>query len=84
MSIAYVWINGAVLEMQGQVIQEDAKHYGIQECFILDSHFDAHEDRYGMFKSTERFDKQVYIWTHIPITDFPKEFRAHLLLLNIQ
>jgi hypothetical protein len=83
MSSAYVWKDGAVLEVQGHVIQEEATICGIQNCFILDTYFDARRDRYGMFKKAESFGKQVHIWTHIPIADFPKEFRTHLLLLGV-
>ena len=71
--LLYYWIDGQV------VIKSWGKSGSvIREAYCVDDDdFDA-TNRYGMFNGPK-----VGGWKHIPIEEFPKEFRVHLLLLGV-
>lgn len=69
----YLWKDDAVVVIPRN--QEFIGEYYSHVC--VDTGYDNPEMRYGTF--TNRDDG----WVHVPIEDFPKTFRAHLLLLGI-
>lgn len=84
MSNAYVWKDEAVLVIGHEIWTDDASNYGILSCPMVDTNCKGIYERYGHF--TEGFDDTASFdvaWRHIPLEKFPKEFRMHLLLLNI-
>ena len=46
-----------------------------KECFCVDTYYKDGGFRYGMYIDNT--------WKSVPIEEFPKEFRMHLLLMGI-
>ena len=82
MSNAYVWKDGAVLVLPQQLWIENAVKNGIVNYPLVDTYHDRATERYGRFIECD-LNLDHYQWEHIPLEKFPKEFRMHLLLLNI-
>lgn len=69
------WRDGEVI-ISERVWVEEAREGGLTDLLCVD---EAHTDprtRYGMFHSSMD-------WVPVPLSDFPKEFRLHLLLLGV-
>ena len=75
MSRCIFWKDGGVFIFE-RVWVEEARREGLTDLLCVDEvHIDP-KDRYGLFHST-------WGWGHIPLEDFPKEFRLHLLLMGV-
>lgn len=78
----YFWDGKQVLEKEDQFTIDDVD--GLLDMFCVDMYSEHAEARYGAFcldtENTEDRGHSVK-WYHIPYTMFPKEFKAHLLLL---
>lgn len=78
MNGCYFWDGNQVIQVDYQVAETGAKPY--LAMFCVDMRQDTDYSRYGKFLKGMpgmRLDK----WKHVPYAEFPKEFKAHLLLL---
>ena len=71
----YFWKNEQLHPYQGDSDTGSIKDTQFMECYAVDSSRAYPSTRYGKYK----WDG----WRHVPLKDFPKEFRTHLLLLGI-
>lgn len=67
------WKNGSVVETDWDDSFIVAGDY--VDCFCIDGRCLDTRSRYGMFSDNR--------WKHIPLDQFPPEFRTHLLLLGV-
>lgn len=74
-STIYFWKGGTVHKYIGHCNLDTVCEAGFTRCFAVDTDCTL-EMRYGKY-----FKKAG--WKHIPIEQFPKKFRIHLLLLGI-
>ena len=74
-STIYFWKNEQLHTYQGASDTGSIKDAQFMECYAVDSATAFTETRYG--KYTRRG------WKHIPLDEFPKQFRTTLLLLGI-
>ena len=74
-SIIYFWKNEQLHTYQGDSDTDSIKDTQFMECYGVDSSNAATSMRYGKYTKNG--------WKHIPLDEFPKEFRANLLLLGI-
>lgn len=83
MSATYFWYQDKLVILHRQLFAEDFQQSSMLKflyCPCVDTFVDPPTERYGIFASTERFEK---MWNHRPLDSFPAEFRAHLLLLGV-
>ena len=71
----YFWKGGQVCKYHGHTDAESIEDTEFTACFAVDTACIG-EMRYGIY--TRRSG-----WYHIPLEQFPKEFRTHLLLLGV-
>ena len=74
-SIIYFWKNKQLHIYQGDSDTDSIKDTQFMECYAVDSSKAAANMRYGNYT----WDG----WRPIPLEEFPKAFRTHLLLLGI-
>jgi hypothetical protein len=79
----YVWKDGAVTIIEQRIHFEEAGPLEVMEYFLVDTSYLNPAQRYGKFIRNNDVSEGIE-WKDIPIQNFPKEFKAHLLLLNIQ
>lgn len=77
MNNCYFWKDGNVLVTE-QVLAEEAIRYNYTDLLCVDACRTDPESRYGVFKNAPQRG-----WKHVPLENFPKEFRMHLLLLGV-
>ncbi len=77
MSKFLLWTGKEVLHMEGYELfsLRNQLAYGDFLPICVDLNFSEPEDRYGRITNDS--------WLHVPLEDFPKEFRVHLLLLGV-
>ena len=74
--VFYFWKDKQVVIVTDAELDENfASNQGL---ICVDTQREEPEWRYGWF-SPEDFSR----WSYIPLDDFPKEFRVHLLLLGV-
>lgn len=74
MRYAHFWKDGQVVS-----VERDGGEFTGRAIFdapCVDERYDRHEIRYGLYEDR-------HTWKHIPLKDFPKEFRATLLLMGV-
>lgn len=76
----YLWDNGEVQEAPCSS-WEDIKIIGCLDLYCVDTAASAPAMRYGIYASGAK--DHAYGWHHVPLVDFPKEFRLQLLLLGV-
>lgn len=76
MSATYFWDGKKVRSFGEQFFMATAEKHHQLGRFCVDGFRTDPEMRYGKFG-------QNTSWEHVPIEQFPKEFRAHLLLLGV-
>lgn len=79
--LVYVWRNNQV-----EVIP--VKHdmlYMVKDCLLVDERYVDPEStgRYGKYTALDEYSEDLH-WEYVPFDYFPKEFKAHLLLLGIK
>ena len=75
-SPTYFWKEGAVHKYLGHFNLDAICEAEFTGCFAVDTELICIEMRYGKYiKNTG--------WVYVPIEQFPKKFRIHLLLLGI-
>ena len=74
-STIYFWKNEQLHTYQGDSGASSIKDTQFMECYAVDSSRAAANMRYGNYT----WDG----WRPVPLEDFPKAFRTHLLLLGI-
>lgn len=70
----YIWKDNEVLIVDYQVFAGDARELKAEMCPVVDAFSRSVRNRYGRFNQG---------WEHVPLEEFPKEFRVHLLLLGV-
>jgi hypothetical protein len=75
--VMYFWEDGKL------IISEHPDWPAKNACFCVDGRYPTSEpeERYGRVK--QELGKVHYSWVHLPLEQFPKEFRTHLLLLGV-
>lgn len=71
----YFWKGDQVCKYHGYSNAEHMERTEFLDCFAVDTAC-IEEMRYGMYKRKTG-------WIHVPIEQFPPEFRTHLLLLGV-
>ena len=73
----YFWDakNKTVIVKPDVVLGSEAVYFGLSEMYSVDEFNSSPLYKYGMYNSKG-------VWKHIPLDDFPVEFRALLLLIN--
>ena len=74
-STIYFWKNKQLYTYQGYSDADSIRDTQFTNCYAVDSSNVAADMRYGKY-----FKRG---WIHIPLEEFPKAFRTHLLLLGI-
>ena len=74
-STIYFWKNEQLHTYQGDSDTDSIKDSQFMDCYAVDSGYAAANMRYGNYTWNG--------WRHIPLEEFPKVFRTHLLLLGI-
>ena len=72
----YQWVNGEGIERDVPDSWYLLKAQGLTEHLTVDPNHTDPKYRYGQYHGADES------WRHIPLEDFPKEFRMHLLLLG--
>lgn len=77
----YFWDGEQVLENDigktGIVTGPQLMKNGYANLFCLDAYAASDQSRYGRFRSP------VGTWEHVPLNQFPKEFRLHLMIRGL-
>lgn len=73
MSANYFWKGGEVIQIDHEVYAAEASSRNLNDCPSVDTFADNPNMRYGRFIKSSG-------WVHFPLTTFPKEFRAWLLI----
>ena len=71
----YFWKNKQLHTYQGYSDTDSIKDTQFTNCYAVDSANAAVDMRYGKYLKTG--------WKHVPLNEFPKQFRTTLLLLGI-
>lgn len=74
LSTIYFWKGKRVHIYEGDNHGESIRNTEFIDCYAIDSN-EIENMRYGKYLKTG--------WKHIPLEEFPKEFRTHLFLLGI-
>ena len=74
-STIYFWKDEQVHTYQGNNTGESIRGTQFTNCYAVDSVNAVADMRYGKYLKTG--------WKHIPLDEFPKQFRTTLLLLGI-
>ena len=74
-STIYFWKNEQLHTYQGDSHTDYIRDTQFMDCYAVDSSNAAANMRYGNYTRDG--------WRHIPLGEFPKVFRTHLLLLGI-
>ena len=74
-STIYFWKNKQLHIYQGYSDTDSIRDTQFTNCYAVDSGNAAADMRYGKYLKTG--------WKHVPLEEFPKAFRTHLLLLGI-
>lgn len=82
--LVYVWRNNQV-----EVIPVNHEMlYMVKDCLLVDERCVDQEStgRYGKYTRSDKdyTDSEDLHWEYVPFDYFPKEFKAHLLLLGIE
>ena len=81
MSATYFWDGKQLISVPEQVWLENCKPY--LDMYCVDGYRDDEKgERYGMFVSDAHQHRGCY-WGSRHLDEFPKEFRAALLLLGV-
>ena len=81
MSATYFWDGEQLIIVPEQVWLENSKPY--LDMYCVDGYAGTEKvERYGMFVNDTGQRWGCY-WGSRPLAEFPKEFRAHLLLLGV-
>lgn len=81
MRVTYFWDGEKLISVPEQVWLENCKPYLNMPCVDTYRETDSGE-RYGMFRPDPKATRGCY-WGGRRLDDFPKEFRASLLLLGV-
>ena len=74
-STIYFWKDKQLHTYQGDNTGETIRTTKFTNCYAVDSANAAVDMRYGKYLKTG--------WKHVPLNEFPKQFRTTLLLLGI-
>lgn len=74
-NIFYVWRNNQVEEVERNLDHVQS----IRSLYCVDANCEKTVNRYGIFY----FSANKY-WMHVPLEDFPVDFRMALLILGVQ
>lgn len=77
--MTYFWDGKQVIQVDRPVSVPACGSY--LDMFCVDGYQDTDYSRYGMFNKHGVASAFSSAWKHIPYSMFPKEFKAHLLLL---
>lgn len=81
MSATYFWDGQQLIVVPEQIWLKNCKPYLNMYC--VDEYGNAESgERYGMFRPDPEALRECY-WGGRPLAEFPKEFRAALLLLGV-
>lgn len=73
MSACYFWKEGEVITIKKELMAYDAQKQKLENLYCVDTFSTNPTLRYGKFL-------RHIAWVHVPITEFPPEFRAWLLI----
>lgn len=76
---SYFWKDGEVFVVNEVMFARLAKEMGCEGLYCVDTHRTDPSGRYGEFKNIPG----QFGWKHIPLEQFPPEFRMRLLLLGV-
>ena len=74
-SSIYFWKDEHLHTYQGDSDTDSIRDTQFMDCYAVDPGYAAVTMRFGKYTEDG--------WRHVPLEDFPKEFRTHLLLLGI-
>lgn len=77
--VSYFWDYPNVVVVGFAITANDATPY--MNMYCVDTFNKEDQWRYGLYKYNPVLDSPQ--WRHIPFDQFPKDFRAHLLLLGV-
>ena len=71
----YFWKDEQLHTYQGDSDTDSIRDTQFMDCYVVDPIHATANWRYGKYTKDG--------WRHVPLDEFPKEFRTHLLLLGI-
>ena len=74
-STIYFWKNEQLHTYEGDNDPDSIRAAKFTDCYAVDSGYEKETMRYGKYTKDG--------WKHVPLEEFPKEFRTSLLLLGI-